>query len=71
LLNVGIEGRPSKEPCLKITTRFIRAVEKGELVRFVPKIDSVDREETISRVAAALQILKRGAASPSSNQARA
>ncbi len=71
LLNVGIEGRPSKEPCLKITTRFVRAVEKGELVRFVPKIDSIDREATISRVAAALQILKRGAASPSSNQARA
>ena len=71
LLNVGTEGRPSNEPCLKITTRFIRAVEKGELVRFVPKIDSIDREATISRVAAALQILKRGAASPSSNQARA
>ncbi len=60
LLNVGTEGRPSNEPCLKITTRFIRAVEKGELVRFVPKIDSIDREATVSRVAAALQILKRG-----------
>ena len=60
LLNVGTQGRPSNEPCLKITTRFIRAVEKGELVRFVPKIDSIDREATVSRVAAALQILKRG-----------
>ena len=59
LLNVGTEGRPSNEPCLKITKRFIRAVETGELVRFVPKSDRSSREESVSHIAAALQILKR------------
>lgn len=66
LLNVGIEGRPSKEPCLKITRRFIRAVETGELVRFIPKRDCIDREDSVSRLTAALQILKRGPVSPTS-----
>ena len=59
LLNVGTEGRPSNEPCLKITSRFIQAVESGKLVRFVPKSDRSSREESVSHIAAALQILKR------------
>lgn len=67
LLNVGIEGRPSNEPCLRITTKFIRAVETGALVRFVPKRDHSNRDETVSRLAAALQLLKRGPGSLSCN----
>ncbi|TXT28344.1 MAG: hypothetical protein FD131_3209 [Rhodocyclaceae bacterium] len=64
LLNVGEEGKPLKVPCLKITSRFIKAVEERVLIRFVPEENHASREESINHLAAMQQMLKRGFSSP-------
>lgn len=64
LLNVGEEGKPLNVPCLKLTSRFIKAVEEGVLIRFLPGQNHASREESINRLAAMQQLLRRGFSSP-------
>lgn len=64
LLNVGEEGKPLNVPVLKLTSGFIKAVEEGVLIRFVPHQNHASREESINRLAAMQQMLRRGLSSP-------
>ncbi len=43
LLEVGENGEPSNKPCLKLTSKFIKAVEEGRLVPFFQPTTAIDR----------------------------
>lgn len=45
LLEVGENGMPSKRPNLKISSKFLRAVEEGRLVQFVRQEAPIDRDQ--------------------------
>ena len=47
---IGINGRPTNEPSMPITGRFIQAVDSGRLQRFVPVDDSVKGEQARARI---------------------
>ena len=54
---VGNNGKPTNRPSIKITGQFIKRIEEGRFIRFVPQVDCVTKEEGRAKVADLWKIL--------------
>lgn len=60
LAEVGKNGIPGNRPNIKINGPFIKQIKAGRFIPFVPRNDYLSREESRSRVADLLRVVKPG-----------